>query len=211
MAEGKIRVLVVEDHPLLADALEASLSREEDFDVTVANDSKRARPLLEQGVDLLILDLDLPDGFGTDLIADANKGNPGVKVLVYSGTSDHDEIRSVLRAGVAGFLHKSAASWSVNASARQVLAGHQVLDRVALDAARTHEQAMEAASEARLTQRELDVLTRLAKGDHTDQVARALGMSPETVRTHLKAIYRKLKVDNRSAAVAVALRRKLVE
>jgi DNA-binding NarL/FixJ family response regulator len=210
-SSASVRVLIVEDHPLLADALQASLQREEGFSVDVACDLRAATPKVDEGVDLLILDLDLPDGFGAELIQRALKGRPGAKVLVYSATTDHGEIRSVLRAGADGFLHKSAASWSINAAARQVLAGHQVLDRIALDAARSFEATVEAAQEAHLTNRELEVLRRLAQGDGTEQVARALSMGSETVRTHLKSIYRKLNVDNRSAAVAVALRRGLVE
>ena len=177
-----------------------------------------ARELLAAGpVDLAILDLGLPDGFGAELVGELRAANPRVQALVLSATDERAEMARAVELGVAGLLHKSASMDEVVDAVRRLRAGEalipleKVVELLRFASSRKEEEHEARQALARLTDREREVLSLLAEGLDAEEIAGRLYISAKTERNHVASILSKLGAHSRLQAVIFAARHDAVE
>ncbi len=213
-AETRARVAIIEDDPVLRDELAYAVGQAPDLEVVgVADCLSRGRELLALGVDVLLIDLALPDGNGVELIREIDNRADRVKVIVISVFGDAQSVVRSIEAGAAGYLLKGAKPAEAAEAIRTVLEGGAPISPSVANhiLARMRRQPDPAASSGPvLSRREIAVLTDLAKGFRYKEVARLQGISPNTVGDHVKSIYRKLAVNSRGEAVFEAVQAGLI-
>jgi DNA-binding NarL/FixJ family response regulator len=217
----QVRILVVDDHPLFRQGLEWILASDPGWAIVgQAGDVAQALDLAERAYpDLVLCDLNLPDGDGLALARQLRRLYPRIRVIIVTLHMDDEVILGALRAGAAAFVTKDTPGEAMLATIRRVARGeYPINDRVAeypgvaarlLDQFRDLEAAAdtEAGAFSPLTPRELGVLEAAAGGQSNKEIARALAISDQTVKNHMTAIMRKLAVNDRTQAVMHALRR----
>ena len=212
-------VLVVEDEPLLQQRLRTlllQLGYAPDALVFAASLAEARAFLAVQPVALALVDLQLPDGNGRELIEQLRADDPGLGILVISAWSSEDAILGALRAGATGYVLKERDDIEVMLSIRSVLRGGAPIDpfiaRRILDLlpAQTAQPLLEPLAEA-LSAREAQILRLVADGLSNREIAEQLFLSRYTVECHAKRIYRKLAVPSRTKAVYEARARGLLE
>ncbi len=208
-----IRVLLVDDHASFRESLAFLLGREPDLTVVgEAGSLAEARRLLGARVDVVVVDLDLPDGDGAALIKELRAANPGGMTLVLTGSGRRTDLARVVEAGAAGALHKSVGATEVVNAIRRLAAGEQLLSReevLGMLRLAGQRQAADQEAQARLatlTERERAVLQGLAEGLSDKELAVQLHVSPKTVQFHMTNILQKLGVDSRLQALVIAVR-----
>jgi DNA-binding NarL/FixJ family response regulator len=220
VSDQLIRLLLVDDHPSFLRPLGFMLDREPGLTVVaVATTVAETRERLAEGigVDVAVVDLDLPDGSGVDLIHDISTANPDVHVVVLSGTVDPQTRALAVAAGASAVFSKAAEIAEVIDAARRLVAGESVIppaEAVTLlrQAGRLREQERAAAAVlGRLTPRERDVLQALAVGFGDRAIASHLGIAERTVRVHMVNLLAKLGVESRLQAVVFAVRHGVVK
>jgi two-component system nitrate/nitrite response regulator NarL len=211
------RIMLVEDHATFREPLAFMFDREPDFEVAAqAGSVAEARQRLG-GVDLAVVDLDLPDGDGTDLIGPLRAASPRAMVLVLTANADREAYAKAVEAGAAGVLHKTVRLGEVVGAARSLLAGEPLFSAgEVIDLLLLAEQSRERDREAhrhveRLTPREMEVLRALADGLSDREMSESLYVGVGTVRNHLVSIFGKLGVNSRLQALVFALRHGIVE
>jgi DNA-binding NarL/FixJ family response regulator len=210
MDAAPIRVLVVDDHPVVRHGLAAILRYEAGMDVVgEAADGEEALALIrERRPAVVLLDLRLPRRSGIEVMKQARAEGLPCRFLVLT-TYDTDEyITPALAAGAHGYLLKDATPDELARGVRSVVQGHAALE--AGVATRLLERMAEGARGDELSPRELDVLRLLVSGAGNKAIAAGLDLSENTVKTHLSRIFAKLGVQSRAEAVAIALQRGLV-
>ncbi len=211
----RIRILIAEDHTVVAQALATMLSFDPHFEVIAIADSGEevVRLCLEQQPDVILMDVMLRGVSGIEATQQVAKASPHARVLVLSMYDDQKTVMSAVAAGAAGFVPKNVDREELQRAIRAIAEGkgflHPDLTGPFLD--RVGVMAKEALGRERLTEREQVVLAELAQGKSTREIAKALVLSEETVKTHLTHIYQKLGVNDRVQAVALALRRGLID
>jgi DNA-binding NarL/FixJ family response regulator len=196
------RCLLADDHPALVAAVSSYLS-ENGFDIVgPAPDGRRAVLLAtEAQPELALVDYRMPRLMGVELIAALREAAPDTRVVVYTAEGDEQLARDVLAAGAVALVLKEAPLADLVRALESALAGGSYLDpALAKDTARNRQ----------LTARELDVLGLLAEGLQHEEIGRRLGISSETVRTHLRKACDRLGAATRTQAVATALRLGLI-
>jgi DNA-binding NarL/FixJ family response regulator len=205
-----IRIVVVDDHPIVRQGLVATLDDEPEFEVVgSAGSAEDALGLVrEQSPDLVLLDLELPGLSGIEAIPRLRETSPDTRILVFTAYDTDERVLSAVRAGAGGYQLKGAAVAEIAAAIRTVAAGGSVL---APSAAAKLANAVRAPRGAGpLTVREREVLRLIAQGLPGKQIAGQLGISERTVKFHTASLIRKLGADNRAQAVAVAAQRGLL-
>jgi DNA-binding NarL/FixJ family response regulator len=205
-----IRVLVVDDHPVVRQGLIAILGYEPDIEVVgdAADGEDAVRQILERRPDVVLLDLRLPKFDGVEVMRQVRPQAPQVRFLVLT-TYDTDEyIGPALAAGAQGYLLKDALPDELARGIRAVMRGAAALEPAV--AARLLERMAEGERGDELSERELEVLRLLVAGASNKAVAAQLNLSENTIKTHISRIFAKLDVQSRAEAVAVALQRGLV-
>ena len=194
--------LIADDHPALTSAVCAFLS-ENGFDIVgPVPDGRRAVALaIEEQPDLALIDFRMPRLAGLELIAALREASPGTRIVVYTADGDETLARNVLEAGAVAVVLKEAPLADLTRALGAALAGDSYLDPAL---------AGITAKNSKLTQRELDVLGLLAEGLQHEEIGRRLGISSETVRTHLRKASGRLGASSRTQAVATALRMGLI-
>jgi len=211
------RVVIVEDHPLMQSALEATLERADGFTVVgTATSGLQAEPLVSRTQpDLVLLDLLLPGLDGLSCLALLRERHPETTVVVLSGTEDEEIVERALSGGAAAVVRKSISPADLPVLLRQVLQGSvkfatpRIARAVVTKATRESRLDVvraEACGETGLTARELEVLEMVARGLPNRAVAEELFLSDQTVKRHLRKVYRKLGVANRTEAARTAYR-----
>ncbi len=211
------RVLLVEDHATFREPLSFMFNREPEFEVVAqAGSLEEARGVLV-GIDFAVVDLDLPDGDGTELIGPLRALNPRGMVMVLTASADREAHARAVEAGAAGVLHKSVRVGEVVESARRLMAGESLLStdevvELLRLAGRSREFGREAQrSVEQLTPRELEVLQALADGLSDKEISESLHVGVGTVRNHLMSVFGKLGVNSRLQALVFALRQGIVK
>jgi len=220
-------VLIVEDDPTMRDFFAASVSRHERLHLLAAVGSlAEARPWLRadaEPVDVLLVDLGLPDGSGLELIRLARRQHPACEALVISMFGDEENVLASIEAGALGYIHKDATPDDIDQTILEMKAGASpispMIARRVLSKYRSQQaQAVlpvpeplppvEAASPARglLSNREQEVLELIARGFSYAEIARLKSVSVHTVQTHIKNLYGKLAVHSKVEAVYEATR-----
>ena len=202
--------LLVDDHPMVREAL-ASLLLELRPGSTVRQAASGAEALAALGdgqvVDLVLLDLRLPDGSGLDLLRRIGAASIGTAVVMLSGDLDRQTVQEALAAGAVGYVPKTEPREIIAGALGLVLAGGVYVPPVALQtAARTFDTRAATPEALGLTGRQLEVLALLMQGKNNKLICRALGLAEPTVKNHVSAILRALGVDSRTEAVLAVTR-----
>jgi DNA-binding NarL/FixJ family response regulator len=219
MAE-EIRIMILDDHDTFRDPLAFMLQREPDLTVVARPRSlSEASGILEDAefaVDVALVDLNLPDGSGADLIKELRDSRPRATALVLSATADQRHLATAIEAGAAGVMHKSAPMGELVEAVRRLATGDQLLSQEeVIEALRFLTRERESHREARvasdrLTPREREVLQALAKGSSDREIARRLHVGEGTVHSHVTNILSKLEVSSRLQALVFAVRHGVV-
>ncbi|HEX3272964.1 MAG TPA: response regulator transcription factor [Ktedonobacterales bacterium] len=207
-----IRILVVDDHPVVRAGLVTILGTQPDFVVVgEAEDADTAvNRLLTLRPDVLLLDLEMPGGDGVDVLNRARESGSDARALVFTAFDADDRILAAVRAGAQGYLLKGAPREELFRAIRVVHAGGSLLEPVV--ASKLLRQVRHPATpDVRITARELEVLRLVARGRQNKEIARDLAVTERTVKFHLSALMRKLGVSNRVEAVSAAIRLGLID
>jgi two-component system NarL family response regulator len=207
MTEGKIRVLIVDDHRVVRVGLRAIIDAEADMEVVAeAGDGPAALAAhAEHKPDITLLDLRMPGMSGPEVLAALRQRDPEAKVIVLTSYDADEDVYRAVQAGARGYLLKGTLPDGVlEAAIRKVHAGQRLLAPEA--AARLADRM----TSPQLTPREVAVLELVAKGKSNKEIGTVLSLAEGTVKTHLKRIYEKLGVSDRTEAALVAVQRGIV-
>jgi NarL family two-component system response regulator LiaR len=203
-----ISIALVDDHRVVARSLKAYLESFSDLKVVgiAASGEELLRQIQEWKPQVVLQDLLMPGGIdGVETIRRTSECAPSVKVVAVTASTDEARMMGALRAGAAGYVRKDAEPEILLAAVRAVARGKTYIDpsvsRQILQATVPHED---------LTPREIEVLRQLALGRSNKEIADALSISDETVKTHVGNVFAKLQVENRAQAIVQALKRGLV-
>ncbi|HZA82533.1 MAG TPA: response regulator transcription factor [Actinomycetes bacterium] len=204
-----IRLVVADDHPVVRDGLRAMLATQPDMELvgeaaTGSEAVERARALRP---DVVLMDLQMPELDGPAAIATLREQAPGARVLVLTTFGTDADITRAVDAGATGYLLKDAPREQLFGAIRAAARGEAVLSP---SVATRVLGRMRAPAEEALSPRELEILQAVARGLSNKDIGRRLYVSEATVKTHLLRVFSKLGVDDRTAAVTVALERGII-
>jgi DNA-binding NarL/FixJ family response regulator len=204
-----IRLLIVDDHPIMRDGLRGLFSGDDEFEVVgEAGDGAEAVAVAQRvEVDVILMDLRMPTMGGVEAITRLRQLGHPARVLILTTYDTDRDVLPAIEAGATGYLLKDAPRDELIRAVRAAHAGRSVL---APSVASTLMGRVGATSAEALTARELDVLRLVAEGGTNQSVARRLLVSETTIKTHLLHIYTKLGVRDRAAAVSTAYKRGLI-
>jgi NarL family two-component system response regulator LiaR len=207
-----IRVLLVDDHPVVRQGLHALLSTHEGIEVVgEADDGEAAVAAAERfSPDVVLMDVVMPGMDGVEALRLIGERRPQTRVVMLTSYADERRAMEAVDAGASGFLLKDASPRDVAAAIRAAHRGEAVL-HPAVAAKLLAERRRPPAAHADLTARELEVLRLIARGLQNKQIAAQLHLSEKTVKTHVSAILRKLDVTDRTQAAMYAVREQLAE
>jgi DNA-binding NarL/FixJ family response regulator len=205
-ATPSIRIVIADDHPVVREGMRALLLTQSDFTVVgdAADGADAVRLAGELEPDVVLMDLRMPGTDGATATAEISARYPGVHVLVVTTYDSDQDILKAVEAGAAGYLLKDTPRDELCGAVRAAARGETVLAPAVAARLVTH---MRAPKQSTLTPRETEVLTCVARGLTNAEVGRELFIGEATVKTHLLRSFAKLGVDDRTAAVTVALER----
>lgn len=208
-----ISIVVVEDHQVLAEALEGALSAQAGMEVIgTAGTLREALELVSRRApDVVLMDVRLPDGDGASGTQQVLERSPRAKVIVLSAATGVEVISRAVEAGAAGFLPKTTPLQEVIEAIVRANSGAALFSPAVLRDVTVHLRDQHRRPGADLTPRELEVLQLLADAATTEGIAQQLVLSTHTVRNHVRNILGKLGAHSKLEAVAVAVREGLVE
>lgn len=203
----QVRILIVDDHPALRDGLRALLGGSPDFDVVAeaSTGEEAIEAYRRHQPDIVLMDLQMPGMGGVAAVTTIRSEWPGARIVVFTTYSGDVQALRALRAGASGYLLKSSLRHELLATIRSVFAGGKHIDATVAAAIAIH------AIEDALTDREVSTLSLAAKGKSNREIGRHLGLSEETVKGHMKAIFSKLAAADRTHAVTIAAKRGIIE
>jgi two-component system NarL family response regulator len=205
-AEAQIRVILVDDHPVVRDGLANIVNQQKDMRVVAeADDGDAAIAMFEQHrPDVMVLDLRMPRRDGVSVVEEVLDRHPKARLLIMTTYDGDEDIFKSLSRGAKGYLLKDAPRQEILTAIRAV-AADQPYTSGGIAA-----KALQRLARPSLTQRELDVLQQLAEGRSNKDIGRRLQITEGTAKTHVKAILTKLDAISRTEAVAVAHKRGLI-
>ena len=206
-----IRVLVVDDHPIVRDGLRNLILAFEDLDlIGEAENGQEALLFCRRGSpDVILMDVFMPVMDGIEATRLINEQHPQMKVIILTNSPDEEHIQKALRAGAVGYLLKNAPIDTIANAIRSAYAGQSVLSQEATSALmKMKGRPPKPGSD--LSQRELEVLALIAQGLSNEEIAERLVISPATARHHVSAYINKLDASNRAQAAALAVKYGLV-
>jgi DNA-binding NarL/FixJ family response regulator len=216
--DEKHSVLVVEDDRRFRERFTRTFAESPDFRVStsVYTVSAGLRALRETDIDVLVVDLGLPDGTGLTVIREAAARQPDCAILVVTVFGDEEHVVNAIEAGASGYLLKDSSDEELLAAARDLLAGGSPISpmvaRLVLNRMRAAPDAVvHRDAEVDLSDREAQILGYVAKGFSFGDICRLLNITANTVKTHVNRIYRKLAVHSRAQAVYEATRLGLID
>ena len=206
MGQARIRVLCVDDHPLVREGVMRKVELQPDMEVvaTACTGEEAVALYRQHRPDVTLMDLQLPTMSGLEAIQAIRDYDGSAKIIVLSMSEGDEDIHRALRAGAATYVLKRTASDDLIGVLREVHAGARPIpsDTAAQLAWRAIQQV--------LTNRETMVVELIAKGMRNKEIAAALGISEDTAEVHVRNIFTKLNVRDRTAAAVVALRRGII-
>ena len=207
MSENKLKVLIVDDHPLMRAGISGEVKAQPDMVVIAeAKDGEEAVALFRQHrPDVTLMDVRMPGTNGIDAIIAIRHEFPTARIVVLTTYGGDVQAFRAFKAGAVGYLQKNMLRTELVDTIRSVHAGQRrIPPEVALDMA-------EHATDEAMTARELQVLANVAKGHSNKIIAAELSISEHTIKNHLKTILGKLNATDRTHAVTIALKRGILE
>jgi len=204
---ARIRVLSVDDHPLLRQGIGALVSAQPDMVMVgqAATGEEGLREFREHRPDVTLLDLRLPDISGVEVLRAIRAEAPEARVVILTTFEGDVEIQRALEAGARGYLLKTMPPGELVEAIRQVHAGKKRIPPAVAA------QLAEHVSDEALTPREVEVLRHIAQGNRNKDIAERLFISEETVKVHVKHVMDKLGASDRTEAVAIGIRRGIIQ
>ncbi|HUR48598.1 MAG TPA: response regulator transcription factor [Acidimicrobiales bacterium] len=204
-----LRVVVVDDHPVVRAGLSALLESSGDIEVVAeaASADDAVAAALAHRPEVVVMDLNLPDASGAEATRRIKERAPGVAVLVLTMSEDGDSVRRAISAGATGYVLKGADPVQVVRAVEAVARGELVVGSGVADKVASHIAAAPPAHNsltASLTEREREVLDLLTDGASNTEIARQLNMQPKTARNHVSNVLTKLGVVDRREAARIA-------
>ena len=206
-AAGAIRILTVDDHPVLREGIAAVLASEQDM-ILVA-EASNGREGIEQfrthHPDITLMDVQMPEVNGIDAIVKIREEFPDARIIVLTTYTGDAQAARAFKAGAYGYLLKNMVRKELIDTIRTVHAGKKrIPPEIAVEMAQHH-------SDDALTLREIEVLREVAAGNANKMVAQLLNISEETVKAHMRSILSKLGANDRTHAVTIAVKRGIIE
>ena len=204
---ARIRVLSVDDHPLLRQGIGALVSAQPDMVMVgqAATGEEGLREFREHRPDVTLLDLRLPDIGGVEVLRAIRAEAPEARVVILTTFEGDVEIQRALEAGARGYLLKTMPPGELVEAIRQVHAGKKRIPPAVAA------QLAEHVSDEALTRREIEVLRHIAQGNRNKDIGERLFISEETVKVHVKHVMDKLGASDRTEAVAIGIRRGIIQ
>jgi DNA-binding NarL/FixJ family response regulator len=217
-SEIAMKILVVDDHPLIREALRGVFGElKSDASLFEASDSRQAMEIIADHGDLglILLDLNLPDRDGFSILRELREHHPGIAVVVLSGVQDKNTVTKALDLGAVGFIPKTGQREVMMSALQLVFAGGiyippEILTRegsalpASPTATRLGLQTQARPGDLGLTDRQVDVLALMMQGKSNKAICRVLDLAEPTVKNHITAIFKALKVANRTEAAISA-------
>ena len=207
-----VSVIIIDDHPVVLEGFNSLLRNVEGVvvDGCFTRAAEGLAYLSQHPVDILLLDINLPDRHGIELCAEIRKLYPATRIIIISNHSERGMITRLLQEGAAGYLLKNASASELAQCIRDALAGKLVLSEdVQAILARLPDREPEAGI-PRLTRREKEILKMIAGGNTTAEMATQLFLSPFTVETHRRNLMQKFGVGNAPALIRMATELRLI-
>ena len=211
-----MKILVVDDHPVFRDGI-CTLLIQDTPDAVVLHAGSAAEALMlvkeHADLDVALLDLKLPDMDGLQTISALAELRPELPVIVISSSEDPQDARNAFAHGALGYVPKSSSRYALLSAIKLVLNGDLYVPTLVLDAgvdARATAPSPHEAADASLTQRQVEVLRFVADGCPNKTIATSLGVSEKTVKAHITAIFKVLRVANRTQAAAAGRKAGLI-
>lgn len=210
-----MRVLIIDDHPVTRDGLRAALGVADDIEVVgEGSTGEEALELLDSlEPDVIFMDVRMPGIGGIEAARRVKEQRESTKVILFTIDESRAAIADAIQAGVSGYLLKDSSADELVNAARLAVEGkavlHPKLTKAFIEEAQLSDR--DADGGAPLSKREAEILQKVAYGATTKAVAEDLGISPHTVKTHLERIFEKLGANDRAQAVAIAIRKGIVE
>ena len=209
-----IRILVADDHPVVRDGLVAILSTQPDFEVVgeAGNGPEAIERAITLRPDVMLLDLEMPELDGVEVLRRLAQSNPEVRVIVFTAFDTDERILGAVQAGAQGYLLKGAPRKELFEAVRVVHAGGSLLQPVVASKLlrQVSHQSQAVPTVDALTPREVEVLRLLAQGLQNKEIAAQLVISERTVKFHVSSIMSKLGAGNRTEAVTLAAQQGLI-
>jgi DNA-binding NarL/FixJ family response regulator len=202
-----IRVLIVDDHPILREGVAAIIELQDDMEVAgnATNGTEAVTQFAVLRPDVVLMDLQMPGMSGVEAVEAIRGDHPDARIIILTTYTGDAKALAAMRAGASGFLLKSSLRRELLGAIRAVYRGQRHLHaEVAQDI------ALHAIHEP-LTPREIEILQLIAAGHPNKQIAWRLGVGEETVKSNIKSIFGKLQVSDRTHAVTTAARRGIIE
>jgi RNA polymerase sigma factor (sigma-70 family) len=214
MARDKIKVLIVDDHPVFREGLRQCLEAHKAIRVlaTVGGGEEMWKAVRTLGrPDVVLMDVEIPGQNGIELTKALHEKHPEVRVVMLTAFSDSERVFSALKAGAVGYLLKNVSPDEIRATVQRVAAGEPMLSgeiagRVLQEFEREREEERYREQLAGLTAREEEILKLLATGESNREIAQRLFISEQTVKNHVANIFRKLRVNDRPKAALLAVK-----
>jgi DNA-binding NarL/FixJ family response regulator len=208
-----MKVLIVDDHPVTRQGLRSALGSSKEVEVVgeASNGDEAVEAVKQLHPQVVFMDVRMPGMSGIEATKEIREVDPDTKVILFTVEESRAAIADAIRAGVSGYLLKDVSAGELIQAAKLALEGKAVIHPTLTRAFIEEVQYVEQRPETPLSRRESQILQKVAYGATTKEVAHDLQISPHTVKTHLERIFEKLGANDRAQAVAIALRKGLVD
>ena len=204
--EARIRVLTIDDHPLVREGIAALINNQEDMRLVAeaASGKEAIQRFREHQPDVALMDVRLPDMSGIDAMITIRSEFPDARIIIVTSSEGDAEMRRALQGGAHGYMLKSMPPKDLLEAVRKVHAGKKSIPQEIAARLADH------YSEETLTEREIEILQQIAEGNGNRDIADKLFISEGTVKVHVKHIMEKLGANDRTQAITIAVRRGII-
>lgn len=208
-----IRIAIVDDHAIVRAGLRQYLSEQSDFRITgeAANGRETLDIVRQKDVDVILLDLSMPEQSGIELLAAIKAREPDLPVLIFSGFPETHYATTLLRQGAAGYLNKECDPEEIVSAIRTVHRGRKYITATVGELLAEGLGGHAGLPHEQLSERELQVFLRLARGETVGHIADSMALSVKTVSTYRSRVLEKLKLASNSELTYYALKNQLIQ